>query len=229
MVRVRVLYFSIIRDFTGVKEEDVEVKGATVADLLAEIYRKYGKLAEWAKEEEVIVVINGEVKGPNYELREGDEVAIVPPLSGGACAGFVDEIKPGEEIKKFVEALPPDVGAVAVFVGVVKGLMNNKKVASLFYEVYEPHSSKSLVKIVKEEVAKRGLATAEILHKKGLAMPGEPVLFVAVASRGRKEVLSALPVIVERVKKEALVWKLEKREDGEYWIIGEKRVKRDTR
>lgn len=220
-------FFSLIKDLTGKSEDYVELRGDTVSELLVELGRRYPKLGEWLKEEEVIVLVNGDIASHEHRIEEGDEIAIVPPLSGGAHGHFVERIRPEKELSAFLKALPPEAGAVAVFIGVVKGVVEGRRVAELAYEVYEPYASDRLAELVCEEIEKHGLATAIVLHKRGVATPGEPVLFVAVASRGRKEALSGLTSIVERVKREALVWKLERREDGEYWVTSEgKRIER---
>jgi len=224
---VRVRFFSLVKDLAGKSEDYVELKGNTVSELLAELGKRYPKLGEWLKEEEVIVLVNGEVAPREREIREGDDIAVVPPLSGGAHGRFVERIEPKEELGDFLKVLPPEVGAVAVFVGVVKGLVESRRVTELVYEAYEPYASKKLAELVCEEIERHGLATAIVLHKQGVAKPGEPVLFIAVASRGRREALNALASIVERVKREALVWKLERREDGEYWVTSDgKRIER---
>uniref|UniRef100_A0A7C4B8H5 Molybdenum cofactor biosynthesis protein MoaE n=1 Tax=Thermofilum pendens TaxID=2269 RepID=A0A7C4B8H5_THEPE len=144
-----------------------------------------------------------------------------------ANCGFRDEIRPGELLEEALSALGDDVGAVAVFVGRVKGVVEGKRVDSLEYEVLEPQASLTLQRICEEEAEKHGLAGVRVYHKRGLARVGEPVLFIAAASKGRREALEALREILERVKHEAFVWKLERREDGEYWVLGDsKRVPR---
>jgi len=141
--------------------------------------------------------------------------------------GFRDEIHPGELLEEVLSALGEDVGAVAVFVGRVKGIVEGKSVDALEYEVLEPHATLALQKICEEEVGKHNLAGVRVYHKRGVAKVGEPVLFIAAASERRREALEALREILERVKHEAFVWKLERREDGEYWVLGDsKRVPR---
>lgn len=145
-------------------------------------------------------------------------------------AAFSESLNPGTLLADFLDSLPEEVGAVAVFIGRVKGRVEGRRVESLMYEVVEPSSSQSLERIAREELEKNNLLAVSIYHKKGVAVPGEPVLFIAVASKSREEAVSGLRSTLERVKHEAYVWKLEKREDGEYWIIGDgKRVPRRPR
>jgi molybdopterin synthase catalytic subunit len=130
-------------------------------------------------------------------------------------------VNPDELLGKFLNSLGEDAGAVAIFIGRVKGKVGVFRVFSLSYETAEPHSTQSLEKIAREELEKNSLQGVMIYHKRGEALPGEPVLFIAVASKARKEAIRVLESTLERVKHEAYVWKLEKREDGEFWIVGD--------
>lgn len=120
-------------------------------------------------------------------------------------------------------------GAIACFVGFVKGRVDGKRVQELEYSAYEPHASKKLSEIAREELERRGLLSVHIYHRVGKLRPGEPTLYVIVVGRSRREALRALEEIVERVKREPPIFKLERREDGEYWIVGEERVRREER
>lgn len=124
-----------------------------------------------------------------------------------------------------------EIGGIAFFLGTVKGTVEDGgKVLELEYESLEKTAEEILAKVAEEERKKWGLKSIAIIHRIGVLKPGEPTLLVAVAGRGRKEVFPALEETVERIKKEVPIFKLEKREDGEYWIIGErKRVRREKK
>jgi molybdopterin synthase catalytic subunit len=118
-------------------------------------------------------------------------------------------------------------GAIVSFIGYVKGLVDDKKVYELEYSVYEPYTSAKLKEIAVEEYKKYNLLAVRIYHRVGRLKPGEPTVYIIVAARGRREAFEAAREILERVKREPPIFKLEKREDGEYWIIGDhRRVKR---
>ncbi len=121
-------------------------------------------------------------------------------------------------------------GAIVSFIGYVKGVVEGKRVYELEYTVYEPYTTKKLEEIAREEYEKYNLLAVRIYHRVGRLKPGEPTIYIVVAGRGRDEAFKAAREILERVKKEPPIFKLEKREDGEYWIIGDhKRVKRQDR
>lgn len=120
-----------------------------------------------------------------------------------------------------------DIGAFAVFVGIVKGRVEGGEVHALSYTVIEDLAAKSMERIAREIAEKYGLKGVAIYHYEGELPPGELSLLVAVAGYSRANVFPALQEAVERVKKEVPVFKLEKRSDGEYWIIGDsQRVRR---
>lgn len=116
-----------------------------------------------------------------------------------------------------------DIGAFAVFVGVVKGKVEDKEVNALGYTVIRDLAVKAMERIAMEVADKYGLKGVAIYHYEGELSPGELSLLVAVAGYSRSNVFPALKEAVERVKEEVPVFKLEKRSDGEYWIIGDTR------
>ncbi|MEM0179506.1 MAG: molybdenum cofactor biosynthesis protein MoaE [Fervidicoccaceae archaeon] len=121
----------------------------------------------------------------------------------------------------------PDIGGIAVFLGVVKGeVEDGGKVNQLEYDCIRAAAEDALRKIAEEQKEKWNLRSIVLIHRIGILNPGEPTLFVAVAGRSRKELFPALEETVERIKREVPIFKLEKRDDGEYWIIGEKKVRR---
>ncbi|QOJ78316.1 molybdenum cofactor biosynthesis protein MoaE [Infirmifilum lucidum] len=228
-MQVKVKFISLFRDIVGHSDDVLEVPEAenTLSRVLSIISEKYPRLKEYISSGEFVVLVNSKVAEPNDSVREGDEVIIMPPISGGSHFAFVDRVDPIALLDGMLKALDDKAGAVAIFIGRVKGVVDGKIVNELHYETLEPLSTSTLAKIGEEESQKHMLLYTAIYHKRGPAKPGEPVLFIGVAAEGRREALEALREVLERVKHEAYVWKLERREDGEYWIIGDrKRVPR---
>ncbi len=144
-------------------------------------------------------------------------------LVEGDIAGRLKSIL--EEVSK--TAVDKEVGGVEVFMGVVKGRVGGFKVEKLVYTAYKEVAERVLERIAREEAEKNSLEAVVILHRLGEVRPGEATVIIVAAGRGRDEVNRATRVIIDRVKKEAPIFKLEVREDGEYWVIGdETRVKR---
>ena len=122
------------------------------------------------------------------------------------------------------------MGALAIFVGYVKGDVDGKKVYSLEYSSYEPYASEILNKIASEESQTNGVYDIKIFHKTGDLKPGDKTLYIFVAADSRKTAFKTIERVLERVKSEPYIFKLEKREDGEFWVFKDgKRMKRDLR
>ncbi len=141
---------------------------------------------------------------------------------GSVKVGIVrEEIDVGAIINEFKALGREGFGAVVVFVGVVKGLVEGAAVSELKYEAYEELAEKILTRIAEEEMRKHGLGAVAIYHRVGDLKPGDTTVYIVVAARGRREGFAAAAEILNRVKHEAPIYKLEVREDGEFWVIGD--------
>jgi molybdopterin synthase catalytic subunit len=129
------------------------------------------------------------------------------------------------DLGRIIEELKPlgreGYGAIVAFVGMVKGIVDGVGVDELRYEAYEELAEKMLAKIAEDETMKHGLGAVIIYHRVGDLKPGEATVYIVVAARGRKEGFQAAAEILDRVKHEAPIYKLEVREDGEFWVIGD--------
>ena len=118
-------------------------------------------------------------------------------------------------------------GALAIFVGFVKGVVDGVEVRELRYEAYEPYASKKLSDIARSYASREGVHAVLILHRVGNLRPGDETIYVFVAANNRVRAFEVLREVVERVKHEVPIFKLEIRSDGEFWVLGDgKRVKR---
>lgn len=217
-MKLKVKYFSIAKDAAGTGLEEVELSsGATVSELRERLRHLHPMLSEL---NDLLVLVNGSPVPDSQVLREGDEVAIIPPVSGG---GIIEgELDLNDEVKKLVKETGS--GAIVAFFGFVKGLVDGKKVRELEYEAYEPFATKKIEEI---ERSIKGVKKVRIYHRIGRLKPGEPTIYILVSATGRKEAFEGAREALERVKHEVPIFKLEKREDGDYWVIGdgERRLK----
>lgn len=228
-MRIRVLYFAFIKDITKRDTEEIETTCTTVDCLIDELSRKYGQLfTTFVKEGrgpmKVTVLVNGEKK---HELNPEAEVAIFPPPSGGDLVfGDIDVIS---EIRKFREKAPPEAGSLVVYVGFVKGYVEGHRVTSLKYETYREYTEKRIGEIQQELLGKyKDLVDIKIIHSIGDKDPGEDVMLIMALGRGRKDSIQAIEEAVELVKHTTGIWKLEIREDGQFWVVaGNTRVRRE--
>ncbi len=118
-------------------------------------------------------------------------------------------------------------GALVAFVGFVKGVVDGEHVTELHYESHEELAEKRLLEIAEETASKYGAHDVIIAHRVGSLKPGETTIYIIVTARSRKEAFEAAAYALERVKHEAPIFKLERRSDGEYWVVGDgRRIRR---
>ena len=226
---VKVRYFSIYRDISGKVEETIDVKvPLTIRDLVSELSKKYPGIAQYMNEDYMIVLVNGRTVGPDHVVNDGDEVALMPPASGGG--GIVkDELDLNKIVKNVIDkTADKGAGGVVVFVGFVKGKVDDNQVNALEYEAYEPYASHKISEIISEESKRDGVFLIDVYHRIGKLKPGDHTIYVVAAGVNRHVAFDAARTVLERVKEEVPIFKLEKRDDGEYWIVGERRVKRPS-
>ncbi len=229
-MKVKVRYFAILRDIAGVSEEEVEIDCGELRCLIERLRRIHGERLVQAIEYgignvKIAVLVNGE---PKSKLMEGDEVAFLPPPSGGELR-IGSKLDVLEEIRKFRQRAPPNAGSMVVYLGFVKGEVEGHKVISLKYETYEDYTRKRLKRIEDEIKARYGdLVDLKIIHVIDDLKPGDDVMLIMAMGKGRGDTLKAVQETVELVKHTTGIWKLESRDDGEFWVIaGNTRVRRD--
>jgi MoaE-MoaD fusion protein len=194
---VSVRLFAGLRERAGSSHVDVELpEGATVGDLLAAL-----ELAPRS----CVAAINREYADAGAPIAPGDEVALVPPVSGGD--GTVRRVRvTGEPLD--VGALSaavrdPRAGAVVLFEGVTR------EVAELDYEAYVEMAQPRLAAIAGEEAERHGLCAVAVEHRTGTVPRGEPSVIVAVSAPHRGEAFTGARAVIDRVKAEAPIWKVE--------------------
>ena len=111
-----------------------------------------------------------------------------------------------------------EIGAITVFVGVVRGTREKEKVLELEYEAHETLAPQTIEKIIDEQKTKHGVIDAIVEHKVGSVQVGEEVMYVLIASKHRKEGRLALAEIVDQIKHEVPIWKKEVTEKNVYWV-----------
>jgi len=186
------------------------------------------ELLDW----DVVVVVDGKARGLDDPAPKGGTVHVLPPASGGedplVIAGI---LRPSDDVDldEIASRLSlPGVGAIAFFVGIVRSPNEGEEVEYLEYD-YDPQlTGEWLERIAAEEARRRGLAGVVLYHYVGRRRPGERTMIVAVAAPRRKEAFDALAAIVDRVKREAPIWKAERRGGKTYYHVGEREIPEDA-
>ena len=181
---------------------------------------------------DLVILIDG--KPGSLDSPPGDVIALFPPASGG-LAGYAVKalvLSSGEDLDfnsiiRWLANQGEDLGAIALFIGVVRGLNRGEKVEYLEYDYDPERLQRELERLAKEVVEKHGLRGAFVAHYVGRRLPGELTLIVAVAGDHRKRVYPALEELVDRVKHEAPIWKTELRGGSLVFMVGDREVRAD--
>jgi MoaE-MoaD fusion protein len=215
-VRISVRLFAGLRERAGADRVEVELpEGASVADLLAAMgTTPVGELAPRS----CIVALNREYAGEDAVVGESDEVALVPPVSGGDDAGpvrLVEVVDAPLDLAAVSAAVrDPRAGAVVVFEGVTR------EVAALDYEAYTEMAAEKLRAIGEQEAARHGLCAVALVHRVGRVPRSEPSVIVAASAPHRGEAFAGARALIDRVKAEAPIWKVELSADGARRVEG---------
>ena len=220
-MRIRVLFFGLTHDLTGLGEERLELpEGGSLADLWANYAGRFPRLVELS--DSLVTAVNQEVAERSQMLNDGDEVAFLPPVSGGAPEDFyrlTREVIPTDQLAGGIKA--PEDGAVVVFEGIVRNHSKGHKTLYLEYEAYEPMAVRKMEEIGFEVKDKFAIDRIGIIHRVGKLEIGETSVAILVTSAHRAAAFDACRYAIDRLKQIVPIWKKEFFEDGAVWAEGE--------
>jgi len=163
----------------------------------------------------LLYAVNREYVGREHELSDGDEVALIPPVSGGSFR-LVDGPLDIAAVLREVEE--PEAGAVASFVGTVRRRSRDRDVGHLEYEAYEEMAEPMLTSLGAELTERHGLCAVAIHHRLGRVEIGQASVVIAVSAPHRSAALDACREAIETLKATIPLWKKEVYAGGEEWI-----------
>jgi molybdopterin synthase catalytic subunit len=202
-MQVRVRLFAALRERAGAAEVELELpEGARVRDALA----RFGAIADGIP---MVMAVNQEYAGPEAELRPGDELALIPPVSGGSLHVKVT----GEPLTldPLIERVKdPRAGAVVTFLGVTR------EVPHLEYEAYAEMAERQIRQILERAIDNHGLCAAAAEHRVGTVPLSEASVAIAVSAPHRQGAFAGAREIINELKAHAPIWK---KEEGE-WVAG---------
>ena len=168
------------------------------------------------------IAVNQEYVGASAPLQDGDEVAILPPVSGGADSPLVALVQAPIDTAAIVAAVKAgDDGAVCVFDGIVRNHTRGRKTLHLDYEAYEAMALKQMQLLRMEAIEHKGVREVAIVHRLGRLVVGETSVLIAVASAHRGAAFEACRWVIDTLKKTVPIWKKEQFVDGAVWADGE--------
>jgi len=228
-MRVRVLFFGFVRDIVGRAAEDAELPpGATAGTLFDDYARRYPLLAPLVTD--LVIAKNRAFVRPSEPLTEGDEVALLPPVSGGRPEP-AEIVGPGRYFLLTYSPLRPECisrrlltgteGAVVTFEGTTRNQSGGRLTRYLDYQGYEAMALKALSELGNAVVAAHSLTAIAIAHRLGRVLIGERSVVIMASAPHRSAAFRATEEAIDRLKKTVPIWKRETFVDGAVWVQGE--------
>jgi MoaE-MoaD fusion protein len=219
-MNVRVVLFAKPRELVGQPNLELALPaGATAADAWSQLSTRYdlGPLPRSFR-----CAVNSEYAGWNDPLKDGDELAVIPPVSGGAIGerhGLValreEPLDPATIADRIRHA---DEGSLVVFEGIVRAHSRGKQVRALVYEAYGSMAQKQMEHLADEARGRWPILDLTIMHRTGTLQVGEISVVIAVAASHRGEAFDACEWLIDELKHTVPIWKKEVYTEGEAWI-----------
>jgi molybdopterin synthase catalytic subunit len=214
---LQVRLFAVLRERAGSDSLEIELaEGATVAEALRALAAKSEPLGEALGAMPVVMAVNRDYVGEEAKLAPGDELALIPPVSGGEL--------PRPQVRVTAEPLSADrlnqavatahTGAIVTFQG------TTRDVERLDYEAYEPMAEERIAAILDDALARHEIEGAAAEHRTGSVPRGEPSVVVAIAAAHRGPAFAAAREAIDRIKAEAPIWKREVDGERAQWVEG---------
>jgi molybdopterin converting factor subunit 1 len=218
-MRVRVLFFGVLKDLAGKSSDLLDLpEGASVREVLSHYASHAPRMRESLAS--LAVAVNQEYAGPETSLKSDDEVALLPPVSGGSgrasivrdaidTGGVLESIKCGED------------GAAVVFEGVVRNQTRGRRTQYLDYEAYEEMALRQMEELAEQALKQFQVREVALVHRLGRLEIGETSVLIVVASAHRAAAFDACRWLIDTLKRTVPIWKKEYFEDGAVWADGE--------
>jgi molybdopterin synthase catalytic subunit len=220
-IKITALLFGQAREMAGGQTITLELdQPATVASAFAALKSLHPKLA--AMERSLMFAVNEEYASPSHPLAEGDNLAILPPVSGGEGEDIFEITREPIDIASLrARLLEGDSGAVVIFDGVARNNTKGRRTLYLEYEGYTEMAIKTLEQIGSEVHEQWSINRVGIIHRLGRIEITESSVVICVTSAHRRAAFDACQYAINRLKKIVPIWKKEYFEDGAVWVEGE--------
>jgi MoaE-MoaD fusion protein len=232
-IEVKILFWGRLKDLFGHAGESIELpSGALVRDVVAHYQLQLPQTAQWMSS--LAIAVNQRYASLDTELHSGDEVALLPPVSGGSSGTAASEL-PGDKIKTRVQIVRDIIdanktvsdlkrgedGAVVVFEGTVRNQTRRRETLYLDYEAYEPMALQEMQSLAAQALDKFQVRNVALVHRLGRLEIGETSVLIVVASAHRAAAFEACRWLIDTLKRTVPIWKKEHFADGAVWADGE--------
>ncbi|HUE22232.1 MAG TPA: molybdenum cofactor biosynthesis protein MoaE [Bryobacteraceae bacterium] len=226
---MKVLFFGVLRDVVGRAEDQLDLDtGVTLGGVFEHYSSRFPRMREMAGS--ILLARNQEFAGPGTQVADGDEVAFLPPVSGGSASPREISENGNFFALTWHPIVPPKIagrllrgedGAVVTFEGVVRNNTNGRLTHYLDYDCYEPMAIKLMARIGREIAASYAIDRIALVHRLGRILIGETSVAVIVTAAHRRAAFEAALEGIDRLKRVVPIWKKEHFADGEVWVEGE--------
>src|SRR6185436_11212146 len=219
-MNIHVLFFGAARDAVEANQLDLELEApATVSSAFQSLKTRFEKLERFGRS--LLFAVNQEYATPDTQLKENDELAVFPPVSGGSHDFFeltTETIDVGEVARRVVL---PECGATVTLDGYAREWTKGKRTLYLVYEAYDTMALTEMKRLGAEAHKQFEIAHIGIVHRTGRIDIGETSVVIAVSAPHRRAAFEACEWAIRELKRTVPIWKKEFFEDGEVWVEGE--------
>jgi molybdopterin synthase catalytic subunit len=230
-VRVKVLFFGVLREIAGRGEDCLDLPdGATLSAVFDHYAQRHPRLGEMKSS--ILLARNQQFSRGAVPVQEGDEIALLPPVSGGSGPYLHQVADPAGHFFALTRApidpsslklalLAGEDGAVAVFEGVTRNNTKGRRTLFLDYECYEQMAIRTLAELGRQIAAAHRISRIAMVHRLGRLEIGETSVAIVVTAPHRGPAFDACREAIDRLKRVVPIWKKEHFEDGEVWVEGD--------
>ncbi len=230
-VKVRLLFFGAARDAVGHEELDFALAGeSTAVAAFAEVVARHPALQRFGRS--LLFAVNQEYARSDRIIKDGDELAVFPPVSGGSSEAAEKQETPANDFFELItetidvgsvarRVILPECGATVTLDGYAREWTCGRRTLYLVYEAYAPMALSELQRLGHEAHERFEISHIGIVHRVGRLEIGETSVVIAVSARHRRAAFEACEWAIKELKRTVPIWKKEVLEDGEVWVEGE--------
>ena len=222
-VSIRVLFFGAARDVVDTNPLEVSVEApATVGSAFRQLVERFAQLERFGRS--LLFAVNQEYATPDTPLKDNDELAVFPPVSGGSCDYVcpldffeltTETIEVGQVARRVV---PRECGATVTLDGYAREWTKGRKTRYLVYEAYEQMALSEMQRLGRDAHKQFEIAHIGIVHRTGRIEIGETSVVIAVSAPHRRAAFEACEWAIKELKRTVPIWKKEVYDDGEEWV-----------
>ena len=217
MMQITVLYFAVFRERIGRDQDRLDLPpGATVGDALAALALRHQPIAQLRGR--FRAAVNQDFTDETAALHDGDELALIPPVAGGADRHVVLDERPLSLDRCIAAVRGEAMGGIVTFTGMVRRESHGARIDHLEYEAYAPMALKVMTALCDEIEAEISGTRLAVEHRVGHLEVGDGAVVIAAAAPHRAEAFAACRAMIDRLKDRVPIWKKELGEDGAEWV-----------